>query len=115
MLPQGRNRKSEPDHRLMIEPRWPFRCTTANARSAYFRTSFFPWKVDKPLPLGRSRTHQVAPCYLGKSVRSYDFLHQDNDLTLKAASALKLGFVTAEFDRVVDPARMARPYVAQVS
>ncbi|HSY89367.1 MAG TPA: class II fumarate hydratase [Verrucomicrobiae bacterium] len=36
----------------------------------------------------------------------------DNDLTLKAA-ALKLAFVTeAEFDRVVDPAKMVRPYVA---
>jgi fumarate hydratase class II len=36
----------------------------------------------------------------------------DNDLTLKDA-ALKLGFVTAdEFDRVVDPTRMVRPYVA---
>jgi fumarate hydratase, class II len=36
----------------------------------------------------------------------------DNDLTLKAA-ALKLGFVTeAEFDRVVDPAKMVKPYVA---
>jgi fumarate hydratase, class II len=36
----------------------------------------------------------------------------DNDLTLKAA-ALKLGFVTeAEFDRVVDPAKMVTPYVA---
>jgi fumarate hydratase, class II len=36
----------------------------------------------------------------------------DNDLTLKAA-ALKLGFVSeAEFDRVVDPAKMVRPYVA---
>jgi fumarate hydratase class II len=36
----------------------------------------------------------------------------DNDLTLKAA-ALKLGFVDeAEFDRVVDPAKMVRPYVA---
>jgi fumarate hydratase, class II len=36
----------------------------------------------------------------------------DNDLTLKAA-ALKLGFVTEElFDRVVDPAKMIRPYVA---
>ncbi len=34
----------------------------------------------------------------------------DNDLTLKAA-ALQLGFVTeAEFDRVVDPARMAKPH-----
>jgi fumarate hydratase class II len=37
----------------------------------------------------------------------------DNDLTLKAA-ALKLGFVTEqEFDRVVDPAKMVRPYVAE--
>jgi fumarate hydratase class II len=36
----------------------------------------------------------------------------DNDLTLKAA-ALKLGFVDeAEFDRVVDPANMVKPYVA---
>src|ERR1700692_200516 len=36
----------------------------------------------------------------------------DNDLTLKVA-ALKLGFVTeAEFDRVVDPAKMVTPYVA---
>jgi fumarate hydratase class II len=39
----------------------------------------------------------------------------DNDLTLKEA-ALKLGFVTEEeFDRVVDPAKMVRPYVAKVS
>ena len=36
----------------------------------------------------------------------------DNDLTLKAA-ALKLGWVSeAEFDRVVDPAKMVKPYVA---
>jgi len=36
----------------------------------------------------------------------------DNDLTLKQA-ALKLGFVTeAEFDRVVDPKEMVKPYVA---
>jgi fumarate hydratase, class II len=36
----------------------------------------------------------------------------DNDLTLNAA-ALKLGFVTEEeFDRVVDPAKMVKPYVA---
>jgi len=36
----------------------------------------------------------------------------DNDLTLKVA-ALKLGFVTEEeFDRVVDPAKMVKPYVA---
>ena len=36
----------------------------------------------------------------------------DNDLTLKDA-ALKLGFVTEEeFDSVVDPAKMVKPYVA---
>jgi len=39
----------------------------------------------------------------------------DNELTLKEA-ALKLGFVTEdEFDRVVDPAKMVRPYVAKAS
>jgi len=36
----------------------------------------------------------------------------DNDLTLKAA-ALQLGYVSEEqFDRIVDPAKMVRPYVA---
>jgi fumarate hydratase class II len=36
----------------------------------------------------------------------------DHDLTLKAA-ALELAFVTeAEFDRIVDPAKMVKPYVA---
>jgi fumarate hydratase class II len=36
----------------------------------------------------------------------------DHDLTLKAA-ALQLGFVNEqEFDRVVDPTKMVRPYVA---
>ena len=39
----------------------------------------------------------------------------DNDLTLKEA-ALKLGFVTEdEFVRLVDPAKMVRPYVAKAS
>jgi fumarate hydratase class II len=39
----------------------------------------------------------------------------DNDLTLKQA-ALKLGFVSeAEFDRIVDPAKMVKPYVAAAS
>jgi len=39
----------------------------------------------------------------------------DHDLTLKAA-ALQLGFVSEEeFDRVVDPANMVRPYVAAAS
>jgi len=42
-------------------------------------------------------------------------LRAGNDLTLKEA-ALKLGFVTeGEFDRVVDPAKMVRPYVAKAS
>jgi fumarate hydratase class II len=36
----------------------------------------------------------------------------EHDLTLKAAS-LELGFISeAEFDRIVDPAKMVRPYVA---
>jgi fumarate hydratase class II len=36
----------------------------------------------------------------------------DNELTLKAA-ALKLGFVSEEdFDRIVDPGKMVKPYVA---
>ena len=39
----------------------------------------------------------------------------DNDLSLKKA-ALKLGFVTEEeFDRVVDPAKMVRAYVAKAN
>ncbi len=37
----------------------------------------------------------------------------DNDLTLKVA-ALQLGFVTeAEFDLIVDPRKMVRPYVGK--
>jgi fumarate hydratase, class II len=36
----------------------------------------------------------------------------DHDLTLKQA-ALKIGFVTQqEFDKIVDPAKMVKPYVA---
>jgi fumarate hydratase class II len=39
----------------------------------------------------------------------------DKDLTLKQA-ALELGFVSeAEFDRIVDPAKMVKPYVADAS
>ena len=39
----------------------------------------------------------------------------DHDLTLKAA-ALKLGLVTeAEFDRIVDPGKMVKPYVASAT
>jgi len=39
----------------------------------------------------------------------------DNDLTLKAA-ALKLRFVSeAEFDRIVDPSKMVKPYVASAT
>ena len=47
-------------------------------------------------------------------VRSANFggLVVANELTLRAA-ALKLGFVTeAEFDRVVDPRKMVKAYVA---
>jgi fumarate hydratase class II len=39
----------------------------------------------------------------------------DHDLTLKTA-AMKLGFVSeAEFDRIVDPKKMVRPYVASAA
>ncbi len=39
----------------------------------------------------------------------------DHDLTLKQA-ALQLGFVSeAEFDRIVDPAKMVAPYVASTT
>jgi len=39
----------------------------------------------------------------------------DNDLTLKEA-ALKLGFVSeVDYDRIVDPKKMVRPYVAKAS
>jgi len=38
----------------------------------------------------------------------------DNDLTLKEAALL--GFVTEElFGRIVDPAKMIRPYIAQAT
>jgi len=50
--------------------------------------------------IGYDKASKIAHCAM------------DNDLTLKAA-ALQLGFVTEEeFDRVVDPAKMVRPYVA---
>src|ERR1700723_177012 len=50
--------------------------------------------------IGYDRASKIAHCAM------------DNDLTLKAA-ALKLGFVNeAEFDRVVDPKKMVKPYVA---
>jgi fumarate hydratase class II len=50
--------------------------------------------------IGYDKASQIAHCAM------------DNDLTLKSA-ALKLGFVTEdEYDRVVDPAKMVRPYVA---
>jgi fumarate hydratase class II len=39
----------------------------------------------------------------------------DNDFALKQA-ALKLGFVTeAEFDQIVDPAKMVHPYIAKAA
>jgi fumarate hydratase, class II len=50
--------------------------------------------------IGYDKASRIAHCAM------------DNDLTLKAA-ALKLGFVTEEeFDRVVNPAKMVKPYVA---
>ena len=50
--------------------------------------------------IGYDNASKIAHCAL------------DNNLTLKEA-ALKLGFVTeAEFDRVVDPAKMVHPYIA---
>jgi fumarate hydratase, class II len=54
----------------------------------------------------------LAPV-IGYDKASRIALHaMDNDTTLKAA-ALDLGFVTeAEFDRIVDPRKMVRPYVA---
>jgi fumarate hydratase class II len=47
-----------------------------------------------------------------QQLSTYNYDRISHHLTLKAA-ALKLGFVTeAEFDRVVDPAKMVKPYVA---
>jgi len=49
--------------------------------------------------IGYDKASKIAHCAM------------DNDLTLKAA-ALKLGFVTeSEFDRIVDPTKMVKPYV----
>jgi hypothetical protein len=57
---------------------------------------------DLPVPCARAPPIQTADTESA----------MDNDLTLKAA-ALQLGFVTeAEFDRVVDPAKMVKPCVA---
>jgi fumarate hydratase class II len=51
--------------------------------------------------IGYDKASKIAHCAM------------DNNLTLKEA-ALKLGFVPAdEFDRVVDPVKMVRPYVAK--
>jgi fumarate hydratase class II len=53
--------------------------------------------------IGYEKASKIAHCAM------------DNDLTLKAA-ALTLGFVTeAEFDRIVDPKKMVRPYVAELA
>jgi fumarate hydratase class II len=62
--------------------------------------------VARPYCTARARRGRGAP---GARIAHYAM---DHDLTLKAA-ALKLGFVTEEaFDRVVDPAKMVKPYVA---
>ena len=56
----------------------------------------------------------LASCWNRGNESAQEVAHyaMDNDLTLKAA-ALKLGFVTEdEFDRVVDPAKMVKSYVA---
>ena len=50
--------------------------------------------------IGYDKASKIARCAM------------DKDLKLKGA-ALKLGFVTeAEFERIVDPAKMVKPYVA---
>jgi len=64
--------------------------------------------VDRSLMLGTALSPVIGYDKASK-IAHYAL---DNDLTLKAA-ALQLGFVTeAEFDRVVDPAKMVKPYVA---
>jgi fumarate hydratase class II len=51
----------------------------------------------------------------GSAARRHASHRADNDLTLKEA-ALKLGFVSEEeFNRVVDPAKMVKPYVASAA
>jgi fumarate hydratase class II len=53
--------------------------------------------------IGYDKASKIAHCAL------------DNDLTLKTA-AMKLGFVSeAEFDRIVDPQKMVKPYVASAA
>ncbi len=64
----------------------------------------------EPFPDAR---HRTPPPVIGydKASKIAHFA-MDHDLTLKAA-ALQLGFVTEdEFDRVVDPTKMVKPYVA---
>jgi len=66
------------------------------------------------------RHHDMFPFHVwmtGSGTRSNMNVNEviSNRCCLKAA-ALKLGFVTAdEFDRIVDPAKMVRPYVADTS
>ncbi|HTG01302.1 MAG TPA: class II fumarate hydratase [Nitrospirota bacterium] len=65
----------------------------------YVERSLMPVTALAPV-IGYDKASQIAHYAL------------DNDLTLKGA-ALKLGFVTAEeFERIVDPTRMVKPYVA---
>src|SRR6202048_480921 len=64
--------------------------------------------VDRSLLLGTA----LSPVIGYDKASKIAHYAMDNDLTLKEA-ALKLGFVTEEvFDRVVDPAKMVKPYVA---
>jgi hypothetical protein len=63
--------------------------------------SFRMFVADRP------PTSAAPACGTWRKIAHYAM---DNDLSLKDA-ALKLGFVTeAEFDHVVDPKKMVRPY-----
>jgi fumarate hydratase, class II len=64
--------------------------------------------VERSLMLVTALTPVIG--YDKASKIAHHALHRD--MTLKAA-ALDLGFITeAEFDRIVDPAKMVQPYVA---
>jgi hypothetical protein len=60
-------------------------------------------------PMANSGCQEDSAATEASQIAHYAMGH---DLTLKQA-ALKLGFVTEdEFDRVVDPAKMVKPYMA---
>src|SRR5215475_5948069 len=69
-------------------------------------------KIDEYVHRSLMLVTALAPVIGYEKASKIAHYAMDNDLTLKAA-ALKLGFVTEEeFDRVVDPAKMVKPYVA---